>query len=62
MIDGVVVPLIESGHAAGYLAMREAGARVTDGHGKPFSLRSENIIAANHGLHQDLLELVRDSL
>jgi myo-inositol-1(or 4)-monophosphatase len=61
-IDGVVVPMLESAHAAGYLAMQEAGAKVTDKEGKPFSLRSGSIIAANPALHEDLLELVRASL
>lgn len=61
-IDGLVAPMLESAHAAGYLAMREAGAMVTDKDGKPFTLRSASVIAANPRLHQDLFDLVRDSL
>lgn len=61
-IDGIVVPMLESAHAAGYLAMQEAGATVTDKEGGQVSLRSGSIIAANPRLHEDLFELVRDSL
>ncbi|MCI0503708.1 inositol monophosphatase family protein [Candidatus Micrarchaeota archaeon] len=61
-IDGIVIPMLESAHSAGYLAIQEAGAIVTDKEGKPFSLHSASIIAANPNIHQDLYELVRDSL
>lgn len=61
-IDGLVAPMLESAHAAGYLAMQEAGAKVTDKGGNPFTLRSASVIAANPRLHQDLFDLVRDSL
>jgi myo-inositol-1(or 4)-monophosphatase len=61
-IDGLIAPMLESAHAAGYLAMQEAGAKVTDREGNPFTLRSASIIAANSKLHQDLFDLVRDSL
>jgi len=62
MVDGFVTPMLETAHAAGYLAMREAGAVVTDAEGRPFTLRSGAIIAAGPRLHPDLFELVRDSL
>lgn len=62
MIDGLIIPAQESAHATGYLIMQEAGAKVTDSHGKPFSLYSQNIIAANPGLHGPLLELVQGAL
>jgi myo-inositol-1(or 4)-monophosphatase len=61
-IDGLVVPMLETANAAGYLAMQEAGAVVTGSDGKPYTLRSAGVIAAGASLHQDLLELVRDSL
>ena len=61
-IDGLIAPMLESGHAAGYLAMQEAGAKVTDREGNAFTLRSASVIAANANLHQDLYDLVRDSL
>ncbi len=61
-IDGIIVPMLESAHAAGYLAMQEAGARVTDGDGRPFSMRSGSIIAANPVLHEEMLGLVQNGL
>jgi myo-inositol-1(or 4)-monophosphatase len=61
-IDGLVVPMLETAHAAGYLAMQEAGAVVTGTDGKPYTLRSGSIIAAGAGLHQDLFDLLKDSL
>ncbi len=61
-VDGLVVPMPETAHAAGYLAIAEAGAEITDTHGNPFTLRSGALVAAGLGLHADLLELVKDSL
>ena len=61
-IDGLVVPMLETAHAAGYLAIQEAGAVVSGTDGKPYTLRSAGIIAAGASLHQDLYELLKDSL
>lgn len=61
-IDGLVVPMLETAHAAGFLALQEARAVVTDSHGKPYTLRSGSVIAAGAALHEDLYELVKDSL
>ncbi|MFN7991093.1 MAG: inositol monophosphatase family protein [Candidatus Micrarchaeia archaeon] len=57
-IDGVVVPLHEASHAAGFLVMQEAGAVVTDLEGKPFSVFSAGVVAAGPNLHQGILEVV----
>jgi myo-inositol-1(or 4)-monophosphatase len=44
--------------AAGSLLAAEAGARVSDIEGRPWSLHSDSIVAsANPALHQDLLDL-----
>jgi myo-inositol-1(or 4)-monophosphatase len=42
--------------AAGWLLVEEAGGRVTDMRGEPWSLASENIVASNSLLHAGLLE------
>jgi myo-inositol-1(or 4)-monophosphatase len=59
-LDGVVTPLAESVHAAGYLLMSEAGAKVTDHLGIPISFESKTLVAANPRLHERLLGLVGD--
>lgn len=56
-----ITPLAEPFHMAGYLIMEEAGAKVTDFDGAPYSLDSETILAANPVLHEKLLDLVRRS-
>ena len=60
-LDGVVTPLAEAVHAAGYLIMQEAGAKVTDHRGRPISLESETVVAANPELHEQLVDLVKDA-
>jgi myo-inositol-1(or 4)-monophosphatase len=57
-IDALVVGFAESDNGAGYLAMKEAGAVVTDRNGKPFSSSSREIVAANPILHEELIELI----
>lgn len=61
-LDGVVTPMAEAVHAAGYLLMSEAGAKVTDMGGKPISLESETLVAANPKLHGKLLALAQEGL
>ena len=58
-LDGIINPLAEPVHAAGYLLMQEAGAKVTDHLGDPITLDSKTVVAANPRLHEQLLELVR---
>lgn len=41
--------------AAGALLVREAGGRVTDGKGKPFSLEQSTILASNGRIHPSLV-------
>ncbi|MBI2079199.1 inositol monophosphatase [Candidatus Micrarchaeota archaeon] len=59
--DGVITPLAEAVHAAGYLIMQEAGAKVTDHLGNPISLDSPSVVAANSILHEQLLDLAREA-
>ncbi|MEW6036526.1 MAG: inositol monophosphatase family protein [Candidatus Micrarchaeota archaeon] len=61
-VDAVVVPFPESAHAAGYLLMEEAGATVTDGRGRPFSLGSGSLVAAGAALHEELIGMLRRAL
>jgi myo-inositol-1(or 4)-monophosphatase len=47
--------------AAGTLLIQEAGGKVTDTEGKPFSLAVRNVMATNNWIHQELLdELARN--
>ena len=39
--------------------MEEAGAKVTDYEGRPHSLDSKTIVAANPSLHPQVIDLVR---
>ncbi len=41
--------------AAGWLLVEEAGGRVTDMHGEPWSLASKDLVASNGPLHTELL-------
>ncbi len=41
--------------ASGLILIREAGGEITDWDGKPASLRTSEIIAANHQLHQEFM-------
>ena len=45
--------------ASGILLVEEAGGKVTDWQGKPASLQSREIIAANYELHQEWLNLMK---
>ncbi len=56
-IDAVVVPFADATHASGYLVMAQAGAKVTDLRGEPYSFESSSIVAANPALHAELIEL-----
>jgi fructose-1,6-bisphosphatase/inositol monophosphatase family enzyme len=58
LIDGMVIGISETEQGAGYLAMKEAGALVTDRRGRPVSLESDSVIAANPELHEALLEML----
>jgi myo-inositol-1(or 4)-monophosphatase len=44
--------------AAGSLLVQEAGGRVTDFEGRPWSLNSENILATNGKIHEELLKVL----
>jgi myo-inositol-1(or 4)-monophosphatase len=46
--------------AAGILLVQEAGGRVTDFAGNPFRLSSEEILASNELIHQELIDLFVD--
>ncbi len=62
LVDGVVEPMRQSSHAAGYLVMKEAGAEMTDARGRPFTLDSHELVAASPLIHQELLGLVGKTL
>ncbi len=61
-IEGVVSPLRDPSHAAGYLIMKEAGATVTDGKGRPFCMGSGEVVAASPQIHSELLRALGDWL
>jgi myo-inositol-1(or 4)-monophosphatase len=44
--------------AAGSLLVQEAGGKITDFEGKPWSLESKDILATNGKIHQELLEII----
>ena len=44
--------------AAGSLMIREAGGAVTDFHGNPYSIYTDNIVASNTHIHKLLLEVL----
>jgi myo-inositol-1(or 4)-monophosphatase len=46
--------------AAASLMITEAGGRVTDFHGKPFNIYSEEIVASNGMIHQEMLEVIQE--
>ncbi len=62
MTDGFVSPLRDAAHAAGYLIMQEAGARLTDGQGKEFTLESDSVLAANPRLHEGLMRILKGAI
>jgi myo-inositol-1(or 4)-monophosphatase len=41
--------------AAGALIIQEAGGRVTDVHGQPYSLATRNLVSTNGRIHEELL-------
>ena len=45
--------------AAGDLLVREAGGRVTDFDGKPWNIRSRDILASNKLVHQEILDIIK---
>lgn len=47
--------------AAGAVISQEAGLKVTDFSGKPFSLDSKNILVANNKIHNKLLKNIHES-
>jgi len=46
--------------AAGVLLVQEAGGKVTDFEGKPWSLELENILASNGKIHAELLQQIKN--
>ncbi len=61
-LDGIITPIAEAVHVAGYLMMEEAGARVTDENGNATGLDSKMIVAAPAAIHEALLRMVQDSI
>lgn len=45
--------------AAGYLMILEAGGKVTDFAGRPYSIYSEPILASNGRIHEQMMEILR---
>lgn len=60
-LDGIITPIAEAVHIAGYLIMEEAGARVTDGLGVIATLDSKEIVASHPAIHDALLRIAQDS-
>jgi myo-inositol-1(or 4)-monophosphatase len=46
--------------AGGALLVSEAGGRVTNMDGSPFSSRARHVLATNGGIHQAMLDVIRD--
>lgn len=46
--------------AAGSLIVREAGGKVTDFKGQPYSIYSEEILASNGLIHEQMLQVIRE--
>ena len=44
--------------AAGTLIVKQAGGRVTDFRGKPFSIYSENLLASNGAIHSQMIRVL----
>jgi myo-inositol-1(or 4)-monophosphatase len=44
--------------AAGILIVKQAGGRVTDFHGKPFSIYSEHLLASNGAIHSQMIRVL----
>src|SRR5262245_28354408 len=45
--------------AAGILILEEAGGRVTDFSGQPFSVYGRQLLASNGAIHEEMLEVLR---
>jgi len=50
------------GYGAGALLVTEAGGKITDPSGKPWTLESDGVIASNSAVHRTLLNLVKKKL
>lgn len=48
--------------AAGFLIAEEAGARITDFSDQAFNIHSDEILATNGWIHDDLIKLLRDDV
>ncbi len=46
--------------AAGILIVSEAGGKITDMHGRPFSMPGEHLLADNGLIHDEVLEVFKD--
>jgi myo-inositol-1(or 4)-monophosphatase len=44
--------------AAGMLMVKQAGGKVTDFHGKPFSIYSEKLLASNGAIHSQMIRVL----
>jgi len=44
--------------AAGTLIVKQAGGRVTDFRGKPYSIYSENLLASNNAIHSQMIRVL----
>jgi myo-inositol-1(or 4)-monophosphatase len=44
---------------AGICIVKEAGGKVTDGDGNPWSINSETILATNGIIHEQILKLIQ---
>lgn len=58
VLHGIVTPIGEEVHSAGYLLMSEAGAFVTDISGQPIAPNSKTVVAASPILHPKLLGML----
>ena len=47
--------------AAGTLIVKQAGGRVTDFRGKPYSIYSENLLASNNAIHSQMIRVLTAS-
>ena len=45
--------------AAGILIVKEAGGKVTDFKGRPFSIYDEDIIVSNGWIHEEMLRVIQ---
>ncbi|OGY22913.1 MAG: hypothetical protein A2172_03180 [Candidatus Woykebacteria bacterium RBG_13_40_15] len=56
----IVFPPSSWDFAAGVLIVEEAGGKVTELSGKPWSLESKDILATNGKIHEQLLEILKE--